>query len=66
MVLARLLTPEEFGIAAAAGFFTLLAGRLSELGFNAAIVRSKDDPADPPVDGLRRQLVARDRDASRR
>lgn len=41
MILARLLTPEEFGIAAAAGFFTLLAGRLSELGFNAALVRSK-------------------------
>jgi PST family polysaccharide transporter len=41
MILARLLSPEEFGIAAAAGFFTLLSGRLSELGFNAAIVRSK-------------------------
>ncbi len=41
MVLARLLTPTEFGIAAAAGFFTLLAARVSELGFNAAIVRSK-------------------------
>src|SRR5262245_53543040 len=41
MLLARLLTPTEFGIAAAAGFFTLLAGKISELGFNAAIVRSK-------------------------
>lgn len=41
MVLARLLTPQEFGIAAAAGFFTLLASRLSELGFNAALVRAK-------------------------
>lgn len=42
MVLARMLTPEEFGIAAAANFFTMLAARLSELGFNAAIVRSKE------------------------
>lgn len=41
MILARLLTPKEFGIAAAAGFFTVLAGRLSDLGFNAALVRSK-------------------------
>jgi teichuronic acid exporter len=41
MVLARLLTPEEFGIAAAANFFTLLAARLSDLGFNAALIRSK-------------------------
>lgn len=41
MVLARLLTPEEFGIATAAGFFTLLAGQLSALGLNAAIVRIK-------------------------
>jgi PST family polysaccharide transporter len=42
MLLARILTPEEFGIAAAANFFTLLAIRLSELGFNAAIVRLKE------------------------
>jgi PST family polysaccharide transporter len=41
MVLARLLSPREFGVAAAALFFIQLAGRLSELGFNAAIVRSK-------------------------
>lgn len=40
MLVARLLTPTEFGIAAAAIFFTQLATRLSELGFNAAIVRS--------------------------
>ena len=42
MVLARLLTPQEFGIAAAANFFSQLAGRLSDLGFNAALVRSKE------------------------
>jgi teichuronic acid exporter len=41
MVLARLLTPREFGIAAAAAFFIQLAGRLSELGFNSALIRSK-------------------------
>lgn len=42
MVLARLLSPEEFGIAAAAGFFTLLAGQLAGLGLNAALIRIKD------------------------
>jgi len=42
MVLARLLTPQEFGIAAAANFFSQLAGRLAELGFNAALVRAKE------------------------
>jgi O-antigen/teichoic acid export membrane protein len=42
MVLARLLSPQEFGIAAAAGFFAQLAQRLSKLGFNAALVRAKD------------------------
>ena len=41
MVLARILTPREFGIAAAASFFVLLAGKLSELGFNVALVRAK-------------------------
>jgi O-antigen/teichoic acid export membrane protein len=41
MVLARLLTPREFGIAAAAAFFIQLAGRLSELGFNSALIRAK-------------------------
>src|SRR5688572_9711557 len=41
MVLARLLTPTEFGIAAAGMFFAQLAMKLGELGFNAAIVRSK-------------------------
>ena len=42
MLVARLLTPHEFGIAAAAGFFSLLAGRLSELGFNAALIRTRN------------------------
>jgi O-antigen/teichoic acid export membrane protein len=42
LVMARLLTPEEFGIAAAAGFFTQLSDRLSRLGFNMALVRSRD------------------------
>jgi teichuronic acid exporter len=41
MVLARLLTPREFGIAVAALFFVQLSSKLSELGFNAAIVRAK-------------------------
>ncbi len=41
MILARLLTPREFGIAAASAFFMQLAGRLFEFGFNATLVRSK-------------------------
>jgi O-antigen/teichoic acid export membrane protein len=41
MVLGRLLTPAEFGVAAAAAFFTQMAARLTELGFTAALVRSK-------------------------
>jgi len=41
MVVARLLSPTEFGIAAAGMFFAQLAMKLSELGFNAAIVRAK-------------------------
>jgi O-antigen/teichoic acid export membrane protein len=42
IVLARLLAPSDFGIAAAAHFFILLGNRLSVLGLNAAIVRNKD------------------------
>lgn len=41
MILARLLTPREFGIATAALFFIVLSSRLAELGFNAALVRAK-------------------------
>ncbi len=41
MVVSRLLTPAEFGITSAALFFIQLAARLSDLGFNAALVRSK-------------------------
>ena len=41
MVLARILSPTEFGVAAAAAFFIQLAARLAELGFNAALVRAK-------------------------
>lgn len=39
VVLARLLTPEEFGVAAAASFFLMMANRLVTLGLNAALVR---------------------------
>ena len=41
MVLARLLTPREFGVAAASAFFMQLAGRLFEFGFNATLIRAK-------------------------
>jgi len=42
MVMARLLTPREFGVAVAASFFVLLAARLTQFGFAAAIVRAKE------------------------
>jgi len=42
MVLARLLTPEEFGIAAAATFFGHLAGRLSSGGMGSGLTRLKE------------------------
>jgi PST family polysaccharide transporter len=42
MVMARLLSPSDFGIAAAALFFVVLAARLTQFGFNAALVRVKD------------------------
>lgn len=42
MIMARLLSPADFGIAAASAFFILLATRLTQFGFNAAIVRVKE------------------------
>ena len=41
MILARLLTPEEAGIAAAAAFFMQLCARLTQFGFGASLVRSR-------------------------
>jgi PST family polysaccharide transporter len=42
MVMARLLSPHEFGIASAAAFFLTLTQRVTELGLNQALVRVKD------------------------
>jgi O-antigen/teichoic acid export membrane protein len=42
VVLARLLTPYDFGIAAAVGFFLRLANKLSTIGFGGALVRLKE------------------------
>lgn len=42
MILARLISPEEAGVAAAASFFTQLAGRLTQFGLGAAVMRIKD------------------------
>jgi O-antigen/teichoic acid export membrane protein len=39
MILARLLTPFDFGVGAAAGFFLAMAARLTNVGFNQALVR---------------------------
>jgi len=41
MITARLLTPEDFGITATATFFISLATRLTQFGFNAALLRMK-------------------------
>lgn len=43
LVLARLLTPEDFGIAAAAGFFLRLANKIGSFGFGGgALMRLKE------------------------
>jgi lipopolysaccharide exporter len=42
VVLARLLTPEEFGIAAASTFFIQLSKKVGGLGLNTSIVRMKE------------------------
>lgn len=42
IIMARLLSPFDFGIAASAGFFLTLATRLTNFGFNLALVRVKD------------------------
>src|SRR5689334_13858039 len=41
LVLARMLTPFDFGIAASAVFFVTLATRLTNFGFNLALARIK-------------------------
>lgn len=41
MIMARLLTPFDFGVAASAAFFMTLAMRLTNFGFNQALVRIK-------------------------
>jgi O-antigen/teichoic acid export membrane protein len=40
--LARLLTPADYGITAAARLFITLASRVTQLGLNASLVRMKD------------------------
>lgn len=42
MITARLLTPEDFGTTATASFFVQLATRLTQFGFNAALLRMKE------------------------
>jgi PST family polysaccharide transporter len=42
ILLARLLSPEEFGTAAIAYFFVALSSRLNQFGLNASLVRMKD------------------------
>jgi O-antigen/teichoic acid export membrane protein len=42
MILARLLTPAEFGTAAIAYFFLALGAKLGQVGLNASLVRMKE------------------------
>ncbi len=42
LILARLLTPFDFGMAASAAVFITLATRLTNVGFNQALVRIKE------------------------
>jgi O-antigen/teichoic acid export membrane protein len=42
LVLARLLSPADFGIAAAATFFIQLSKRMGNMGLNTALVRMKE------------------------
>jgi O-antigen/teichoic acid export membrane protein len=42
VILARLLSPTEFGIAATASFFVQLAGRVTNFGFNTALMQLKE------------------------
>jgi O-antigen/teichoic acid export membrane protein len=42
IALARLLTPADFGITAAARFFVTLATRVTQLGLNVSLVRMKE------------------------
>jgi hypothetical protein len=48
MIMARLLTPTEFGITVAASFFILLAARLGQFGFPRRwCVHVRSDPSTP-------------------
>ncbi len=42
IIMARLLSPFDFGVAASAGFFLMMATRLTNFGFNVALVRMKE------------------------
>jgi O-antigen/teichoic acid export membrane protein len=42
MITARLLTPQDFGVTATASFFINMAARLTQFGFNAALLRMKE------------------------
>ena len=42
IILARLLSPEEMGVAAAAFFFMQLCARVTQFGFGVSLVRTKD------------------------
>lgn len=42
VVLARLLMPEEFGVVALAGMFTILTGIFIDCGFGSALIQKKD------------------------
>ena len=45
VILARLLMPEEFGLVALAGMFTVLTGIFIDCGMGTALVQKKDADA---------------------
>ena len=49
VVLARMLTPHDFGVAATVTFFITVAQRISNLGFNTALIRVPELRRDHPA-----------------
>ena len=44
VILARLISPEDFGILALTGFFFAIAAQLQSCGLGAALIRKQDLP----------------------
>src|SRR5512142_2793451 len=42
IIVARLLTPEDYGLVALSGIFTVFAQSVAEMGISAAVIQRKD------------------------